>query len=137
MNLPQSISPWVFTIILLWTVFSASGLVMLKYVLNEFSKNSISNEFFSINTFALLATNRYFIAALLLYCTGLILCVLAMTKTNVSFLAPFGGALTFILTAIFASIFLKEKISNLGWIGIAIICIGLWISTYGYSLVIE
>jgi len=75
-----------------------------------------------------LLLNPFVFSGLLLYVVSTILWLIALSKTNLSFVYPF-TALIFVLVMICARFIFLEPVPPLRYIGIAIICLGFLLSS--------
>ena len=71
-------------------------------------------------------TNAYVIGAVLLTIIAALAWILATTRAQLSLLYPF-MALSFVLVALFCLIIFKEDVSAIRWVGIAVICLGVFL----------
>ena len=70
--------------------------------------------------------NVYFLSAIFLAILTTLAWLLAITRAQLSFLYPF-MALSFVLVALFSLLILKEDVSLLRWVGIIVICVGVFL----------
>ena len=71
-------------------------------------------------------TNIYVISAVLLTIVTALAWVLAVSKAQLSFLYPF-MALSYVLVALFSLLLFKEDVGILRWVGIIVICVGVFL----------
>jgi uncharacterized membrane protein len=71
-------------------------------------------------------TNVYVIIAVLLTLVTAMTWILAVSKAQLSFLYPF-MALSYALVALFSLLLFKEDVSVLRWLGIIVICAGVFL----------
>ncbi len=71
-------------------------------------------------------TNVYVIFAVLLTLATGMVWVLAVSKAQLSFLYPF-MALSYVLVALFSLLLFKEDVGVLRWLGIVVICAGVFL----------
>ena len=71
-------------------------------------------------------TNPYVIGSIILVIITAISWILAISRAQLSYLYPF-MALSFVLVAIFSMVLFKEDLTALRWLGIIIICIGVFL----------
>jgi drug/metabolite transporter (DMT)-like permease len=69
--------------------------------------------------------NTYIISAVVLTIVTALVWILAVSKAQLSFLYPF-MALSYVLVAIFSWLLFKEDIGLLRWLGIIVICAGVF-----------
>lgn len=71
-------------------------------------------------------TNAYVIAAVLVALLAGMAWILAVARAQLSFIYPFMG-LSFVLVALFSLIIFKEDITAVRWVGILVICLGVFL----------
>jgi len=71
-------------------------------------------------------TNPYVISAVFLAILTALAWVLAVSKAQLSFIYPF-MALSYVLVALFSLLFFKEDVGVLRWLGIIVICAGVFL----------
>lgn len=74
--------------------------------------------------------NPYLVAGVLCSGFGLIFWIAALSKFKLSYLYPM-GAVIYILIALLGHWILKETVTPTNWIGIIIICAGVFLLNYG------
>ena len=72
-----------------------------------------------------LSTNGYIISVVLLTITTAFAWMLALSKAELSYIYPF-MALSYVLVALFSIWLLNENVTALRWLGIALICLGVF-----------
>lgn len=107
------------TIILLYVMISACGLVFLKMGASRDLKISISEGIFEIKL------NIYVIIGLLCYVSSFIVSLVAMGKTNLNIFYPISAGLGYIVVCVASYLILKESFSVLQIIGTILILIGV------------
>ncbi len=70
--------------------------------------------------------NPYIISAVFVIILTSLAWVLAVSKAQLSFIYPF-MALSYVLVALFSMIIFKEDVTILRWVGIIVICIGVYL----------
>jgi drug/metabolite transporter (DMT)-like permease len=70
--------------------------------------------------------NPYIISAIVPLAVTVLAWILALQKAPLSFLYPF-MALSFVFVALCSSFIFKESLSVLRWLGIAVICVGVFL----------
>ena len=105
---------------------AATGQILMKSGMNQIGEIKSIGQLFNIDTLIRIFTNPRIIAGLLCYGVSLILWLGAMSTLNASFIYPL-LSLAYVLTAIFALIFLKESINMFHWIGITCVVIGCFL----------
>lgn len=71
-------------------------------------------------------TNIYCISAVLLTLVAVPTWILAIGRAQLSFVYPF-AALSYVLVALFSLILFKEDVGVLRWVGIIVICAGVFL----------
>lgn len=71
-------------------------------------------------------TNAYVISAVLLTIVAALTWILAVSRAQLSFIYPF-MALTYLLVALFSLLIFKENLTILRWLGIIVICLGVFL----------
>jgi uncharacterized membrane protein len=85
---------------------------------------STSGEF--IPYFLSVFTNVYCISAVLLVLLAVPAWILAIARAQLSFVYPF-AALSYIIVALFSMLLFKEDVGVLRWLGIIVICAGVFL----------
>lgn len=70
-------------------------------------------------------TNIYVIAAAIMTLVTALAWIIAVSKAELSFIYPF-MALSYVLVAVFSLLIFKEDINTLRWVGIVVICVGVF-----------
>jgi len=113
-------------ILILVTVTAVSGVHLLfkKGLISIGQAPSSLGEFFPfmLNVF----TNIYCISAVLLALLAVPVWILAIGRAQLSFVYPF-AALSYVLVALFSLLFFKEDVGVLRWLGIIVICAGVFL----------
>lgn len=102
---------------------ATSGQILMKLGINQLDSIKDIKQLFNIVTLFKIFTSPYIIAGLLCYAIPGILWLGAMSTLNISFMYPL-LSLGYLTTALAASIFLKEGITPIHWIGIFLIVVG-------------
>ena len=103
---------------------SAAQLLLKKGVL---SVGPYPQNFSELIPFFLRAyTNAYVIGAVVLTIVTALAWILAITRAQLSFLYPF-MALSYVLVALFSLIVFKEDVTAVRWVGIVVICVGVFL----------
>jgi uncharacterized membrane protein len=71
-------------------------------------------------------TNVYVVSALLLVVVSALSWILALSKSQLSYIYPL-AALSYVFVAIFSVLLLKEDMTVLRGVGIAVICLGIFL----------
>lgn len=104
-------------------IFGAIGQILMKNGMTQVGSISGLNKLISFSTVFRIFTNIYVISGLVLYAIAAFLWLGALSSLNVSFMYPL-LALGYVLTAILGSLFLKEDIALLRWLGIVFVVAG-------------
>lgn len=116
------------TLVMVCIVFGATAQIMMKRGMTHIGEIKGIDEFNNPNTILQIFTNPYVLLGLFLYAVSAFLWLGALSTLDVSFMYPllsFG----YVLTAIFALVFLKEYISVIRWAGILLVVIGCFFIT--------
>jgi len=105
---------------------AAIGQILMKSGMNQVGEIRNMGQLFTLDTLVRMFTNPRIIAGILCYGIALILWLGAMSTLNASFIYPL-MSLAYVLTAIFAMIYLKESITIMHWIGIACVVVGCFL----------
>ena len=105
---------------------AAIGQILMKSGMNQLGEIKNMGQLFNLSTFVGIFTNPRILAGLLCYGISLILWLGAMSTLNASFMYPL-MSLAYVLTAIFAMLYLKESITIMHWIGIACVVVGCFL----------
>lgn len=76
--------------------------------------------------FAKAYTNAYILSAVFLTIVTALAWILAVSKTELSQIYPF-MALSYVLVALFSLLIFKEDVTALRWVGIVVICFGVFL----------
>ena len=71
-------------------------------------------------------TNIYVISAVFLTIVTALTWILAVSKAQLSFVYPF-MALSYFLVALFSLLIFKENVTAIRWVGILVICLGVFL----------
>lgn len=71
-------------------------------------------------------TNAYVISAVLVALVAGLAWMLAVARAQLSFVYPFMG-LSFVLVALFSWFIFKENVTALRWVGIIVVCVGVFL----------
>jgi multidrug transporter EmrE-like cation transporter len=109
-----------------WTVVAVSSahLLLRKGLVSIGHLPSTSGEF--IPYFLSVFTNVYCISAVLLILLAVPAWILAIARVQLSFVYPF-AALSYIIVALFSMLLFKEDVGVLRWLGIIVICAGVFL----------
>jgi uncharacterized membrane protein len=116
------------TLVMVCIVFGATAQIMMKRGMTHIGEIKGIDEFNNPNTVLQIFTNPYVLLGLFLYAVSAFLWLGALSTLDVSFMYPllsFG----YVLTAIFALVFLKEYIAVIRWAGILLVVIGCFLIT--------
>ena len=113
-------------LVLLCIFGAAMGQILMKSGMNQVGEIKSMGQLFKLDTLSRIFTSPRIIAGILCYGIALVLWLGAMSTLNISFMYPM-LSLAYVLTAIFALIYLKESITILHWIGIAFVVVGCFL----------
>jgi len=108
--------------IILIVIIISIAQTLIKTGMNKIQISDFLN-IFNISVIINIITNWYVVGGIVMYALTLVMLLGVMSKEDVSFVYPL-LSIGYILTAIFAIIFLNEYVSLLRWGGIAMIFIG-------------
>jgi multidrug transporter EmrE-like cation transporter len=109
---------WIWALLFIYTLISASGLIMIKTGASGASI-SAQNGFFSLQV------PPKMLIGFLLYVLSFLLSVFVMSRMKLSVYYPVSTGVVLTITCIFSYFFLKEKISTTEILGIALILAGV------------
>lgn len=112
-----------FVLCIINTLLMSTGQIMFKL-------GSRNSEISSLSGVIKLLFNPIVFAALCLYALTTMLWLYILNKVPISFAYPI-QALAFPLVLLFSIAIFKEEVSFIKWIGVMIICFGVYISTKG------
>lgn len=72
-------------------------------------------------------SNPYQIAALSFWIPNLLGYTIAVSRLKLSYIFPLSQATQLVLIVVFSLLLFEEKVTWLGWLGIVIVCIGLFL----------
>jgi len=108
--------------ILIMVTIIAVAQTLIKTGMNKITITNLIS-IINVSTIISIITNAYVIAGIILYAGTLVMLLGVMSKEDVSFVYPL-LSIGYILTAIFATIFLHESVSIIRWEGIFLIFLG-------------
>lgn len=109
-------------------ILQTTGQILEKYGLNRLTEPiTLSNIPASVKH---VMSNPYILAGVACSAFGLVFWIAALSKFKLSFMYPL-GAVIYILIALLSHWILKESVSPTHWIGIIIICAGVFLLNYG------
>lgn len=114
------------TLVAICIIFGAFGQISMKNGMSQIEKIDGASQFTNIHTVSNIFSNLYVVAGLLLYMISAFLWLGALSSLNVSYIYPL-LSLGYVITAVFATIFLHEYISLTRWGGIFTIVIGCFL----------
>lgn len=109
-------------IVLFSVLLAVFGQIAMKNGMNAVGTVAVK-EIFDIKKLLAIFTNKFVFFGCLLYAIALIAWLVGLSRLDVSYMYPL-LSLGYVLTAIFAFIFLKENITLMRWAGIFLIFIG-------------
>ena len=106
------------------TAMSAGQLLLKKGL---FSVGSYPQNFSELIPFFLKTySNGYVIVAVFLTILTALVWILTVSRVQLSFVYPF-MALSYVLVALFSLLIFKEDVTTLRWLGISVICLGVFL----------
>jgi multidrug transporter EmrE-like cation transporter len=111
------------TLVLICVVAGALGQVIWKQGMSTMDKINGFEDLLKIKTILDIFTNKYIIIGLILYGSVFILWLAALSTLDVSFMYPL-LSLAYVVTAVFAFVFLGETVAFSRWAGIALVVMG-------------
>jgi drug/metabolite transporter (DMT)-like permease len=104
----------------------AAGQILWNMAFSMKEINDIK-DLIQVRTIFNLFTDKYIFLGLIFYVVALILWLGAMSTLDVSFMYPM-LSLGYVVTAVFAFIFLGEHVSLIRWLGIALVVVGCFLA---------
>jgi len=119
----------IFSLIFLSTVFTVAGQLFLRKGMLDVGEVSFSLQSLW-KTLGETASNGYVIMGFILFALGAIFWLVILSKVEVSYAYPI-GSLGYILLLFASWLFLGETIPLSRWIGVFVICLGIFFITRG------
>jgi len=119
----------IFSLIFLSTVFTVAGQLFLRKGMLDVGEVSFSLQSLW-KTLGETASNGYVIMGFILFALGAIFWLVILSKVEVSYAYPI-GSLGYILLLFASWLFLGEAIPLSRWIGVFVICLGIFFITRG------
>ncbi len=110
--------------IIIAVTLSVAGQLFVKKGINLVGNLEFSSGLFA--TYLKLFISPYVILGVLIYFSSVFFWLYALTKVDLSYAVPF-LALTYVLIIIASWMFLGETIPFIRWVGVMIICLGLYL----------
>ena len=107
---------------------AAMGQIAMKSGMSQIGEIGSLGQLFHFGTLFHIFTNPRVLTGICLYAISGILWLGALSTLNVSFMYPL-MSLAYVLTAIFAFVFLKESVTLLHWVGILLVVGGCFLIT--------
>ena len=101
----------------------AFGQISMKTGMNQIERINSISDLISLKMVKSVLSNFYVVLGLSLYFIGAFLWLAAMSSLNISFMYPL-LSLAYLVTAIYAVVFLGEYVTFSRWAGIALVVIG-------------
>jgi multidrug transporter EmrE-like cation transporter len=111
------------TLVLICVLVGAFGQVIWKQGMSSMDKINSLDDLLKFKMIFNVFTNKYIILGVVLYGAAFILWLAAMSTLDVSFMYPL-LSLAYVVTAVFAVVFLGEVVTLSRWAGIALVVIG-------------
>ena len=119
----------IFFLILLSTVFTVAGQLFFRKGMLDIGEISFSLQSLG-KTLGETASNGYVISGFILFALGAIFWLVILSKVEVSYAYPI-GSLGYILLLFASWLFLGETVPLSGWMGVLLICLGIFFITRG------
>ena len=114
--------------ILLAVSISVAGQLLIKRGMNLMGPIDFSPGI--LDAYLRIFASRYVVAGCFTYLGSLFLWLYALSKVDLSFAYPF-LALSYVLVSLSSCLFLGETIPVLRWVGIVVICFGVFLVSRG------
>ncbi|MFB3763676.1 MAG: EamA family transporter [Methanotrichaceae archaeon] len=111
------------TLVLICVLVGASGQIIWKQGMSHMDKINNFHDLFNLKTILNIFTNKYIILGIMLYASGFILWMAALSTLELSFMYPL-LSLAYVVTAVFAVVFLGEVVTVSRWAGIVLVLAG-------------
>jgi multidrug transporter EmrE-like cation transporter len=111
------------TLVLVCVLVGAFGQIIWKQGMSTMDKITNVDELLKFKTVFNIFTNKYIILGIALYGLAFILWLAAMSTLDISFMYPL-LSLAYVMTAVFAIIYLGEIVTLSRWAGIVLVVIG-------------
>lgn len=122
----RMINMFALTLVMICIVFGAIGQILMKSGMAQIGEIQDIGGFINLNTIFHILTNVYVLFGLLLYAVSAFLWLGALSTLDVSYMYPL-LSLAYVITAILAFVFLKENITLIRWVGIALVVAGCFL----------
>jgi len=116
------------TLVLICVFAGAAGQILWKHGMSNMEAINDIKDLIQVRTIFNIFTDKYIFLGLIFYVLALILWLGAMSTLDVSFMYPM-LSLGYVVTAVFAFIFLGEHVSLIRWLGIALVVVGCFFIT--------
>jgi len=113
-------------LVIICIIFGAIGQISMKTGMAQIGEINDFRGFINLNTIFHILTNVYVLLGLLLYAVSAFLWLGALSTLDVSFMYPL-LSLAYVITAILAFVVLKENITLIRWVGIALVVAGCFL----------
>lgn len=114
------------TLVLVCVLVGAFGQIVWKQGMSSMDKITNVEELLKIKTIFNIFTNKYILFGIVLYGSAFIFWLAAMSTLDISFMYPL-LSLAYVVTAVFAVVFLGEVVPLSRWAGIALVVIGCFL----------
>ena len=116
------------TLVLICIFAGATAQICFKCGMSNIDKIDNFENLLNFKTIFSIVTNSYIIVGVFLYGTAFILWLGALSTLDVSYMYPL-LSLGYVLTVVFAFLFIHENITLLRWIGVLLIFLGSFLIT--------
>lgn len=124
----EEIAMFALTLVLICVFAGAAGQILWKHGMSSMKEINDIKDLIQVRTIFNIFTDKYIFLGLIFYVLALILWLGAMSTLDVSFMYPM-LSLGYVVTAVFAFIFLGEHVSLIRWLGIALVVVGCFFIT--------
>jgi drug/metabolite transporter (DMT)-like permease len=116
------------TLVLICVLAGAAGQIFWKEGMSGMGRISGMGDLLQVKTVWDIFTNKFIVLGIILYAISVFLWLGAMSTLDVSFMYPL-LSLGYVITAIFAFVFIGENVTLLRWAGIVVIIAGCFMIT--------
>ena len=122
MNLKRN-TMFALTLVVICIFTGATAQICFKYGMSNIDKINNFDNLLNFKTIFSIVTNNYIIVGVFLYGTAFILWLGALSTLDISYMHPL-LSLGYVLTVIFAFLFIHENISLVRWMGVLFVAFG-------------
>lgn len=111
------------TLVLICVFAGAAGQILWKHGMSNLDEINGLGDLIQIRTIYNIFIDKYVFLGTILYGIALILWLGAMSTLDISFMYPM-LSIGYVITAIFAFVFLGEEVGSMRWLGILLVVVG-------------